>query len=467
MKNLILLAIFPALLFSTGCKFDDDDWVQPKGDGISNNDKNSIRNLSSKIISPNKIQVNFQVIDKDGKGVSDLTLADFILEENGAPIDAIESEASLSATENVYYEIKTVLLIDNSKSLSTKLSQVKDGAKVLVDNIGANQSISIYTFSEGIEKLIDFSKDKAMLAAAIDQIQLGSSSTNLYGALSQVLNTINPKFNSDTVIDGNVVLFTDGNDTQGSSTLQNTLSARGDKIVYAVALGEEIDKGVMNEIGNGKVLYSNDENELEKLFQEIQDDVLTYIRSFYFLNYSSPKRGANLHTFTLSGNEADFSSNSKIKKEFNSYFFFSPEPYNKIVDISDGVLGNSGFYKMVLRRKVDPEENEIIFHLENNYSNKDFHVFFIDFDPENKRQYSDYYNRSTNIYKAGVKGFLSLPTNRETKYLYLNSQSTYNTTIHSETGKFSNDLAITKPYYAVFVENYNGSEMVYLESGRM
>ena len=120
---------------------------------------------------------------------------------------------------------------------------------------------------------------------------------------------------------GFLVLLTDGSDTQGSSTLEEALSARGDKNIYTIGLGNEIDPAVLRQLGNAGFFPLTNVSELAEQFIEIQTEIALLADSFYWLNYLSPKRGNKDHTLELS--VKDNQINSTIQGNFNSNNFYS------------------------------------------------------------------------------------------------------------------------------------------------
>ena len=152
-------------------------------------------------------------------------------------------------------------------------------------------------------------------------IELGFASTNLYGAVIEGVSQWEDVYSTNRVQQGFLVLFTDGSDTQGSRTLQEAINARGGKKVYALGLGDEIDRSVLEEIGNAGFIPATNIGQLATKFADIQSEIALAANSFYWLHYMSPKRGDKDHTLKLiiKGNKED----SYITGGFNSAEFFS------------------------------------------------------------------------------------------------------------------------------------------------
>ncbi len=282
-----------------------------------------LTNHGISVSPPNIVHMLFQVTDLENKGIDNLTVDDFALTEDGENISVYESKMKISKRLYNPYLIKTVLMLDNSTSISdegTNLQLLKDAAKNFVDNMAVQQEIALYKFSSEPEKILDFTTDKTVLKSAIDNIGRGFASTNLYGSVIQGVSEWEDFIDPDDIVQGALVLFTDGNDTQGSSTLDQALEAIGEKKVYTIGLGSEIEPEILAMIGNQGSYNINEMSELNQVFLQIQQEIDAFANSFYWMEYSSPKRGAYDHTIYLS-----------LKN-------------NPIYSVSDGTFSSAGFY---------------------------------------------------------------------------------------------------------------------------
>ncbi len=270
------------------------------------------------------INIMFQVTDMDNRGVTNLTKENFILLENENPISPTESALNIRKRENIPYVLKTVLLIDNSSSVASTLNSIKDAASTLINNMTAKQELAIYVFSETPVLLQDFTDNKQLLLNAVSSIQQGFATTNLYGAIVTGLKRWEDNYSLSGIQQGALICLTDGSDTQGSSTLNDVLNERGDKKVYTIGLGSEIDENVLRQIGNSGYFKITNVSQVTTRFLEIQEDLNLYAGSFYWLNYMTPKRGNQNITIRLSiKDNVNISSNSYIFDEFNSQGFYS------------------------------------------------------------------------------------------------------------------------------------------------
>lgn len=238
------------------------------------------------------VQVLFQVTDYDGKGVSSLQKADFIVTENKGKID---SEADLRVgISSIPFELKTVLLLDITRSVEGMVPQIKAAARSLVESKLADQQIAIYTFDAETKLVKAFSKNKAELLAAIDGIpETGLvNSTNLYGAVIDVADLWEDNYTIDGIVDGSLVIFTDGRHNASQTiTLTDALDALGSRRAYVAALASsDLDESALKNLAKVPDRYfkAEDTAGLEKMFTDIQAEIQSLSNSIYFLYYQSP-----------------------------------------------------------------------------------------------------------------------------------------------------------------------------------
>ncbi len=273
---------------------------------------------------PSNVHVLFQVTDLTNRGISNLVVNDFEVYEDGQPLSPSESELQVSKYTQVPFKLRTVLMLDNSTSLQTQIDQIRIAAENFVRNISAEQEVAIYQFSEYPELLRDFTNNKDSLIATLQKYQLGFATTNLYGSVIEGASRWEDRYSINDILQGTMILFTDGRDTQGSSTLAAALSAVHNKVVYTVGLGSEIQPDILDAIGTAGYYPITDVNQLQTQFQLIQNKILDYANSFYQLEYKSPKRGNFDHTLTIRiKDNPHIGDNSYITGTFNSGGFSS------------------------------------------------------------------------------------------------------------------------------------------------
>jgi hypothetical protein len=274
---------------------------------------------------PDIVNVLFQVVDMNRIGVPNLVKENFEIFEDGEPITS-ESTIEIKRNDQLPYKIRTVLMLDNSTSLDGKYDQIREAASLFIRNLRPNQEVAIYQFSESPELIIDFTSNKDSLLKYIANYRKGFMTTNLYGAVIRGASRWEDKFTVDDLLQGSMIIFTDGKDTQGSSSLVEAVNAVGNKTVYTVGLAgaaDGIDVPILTAIGTKGFYPISDISQLTENFNKIQQSIVNFANSFYLMTYKSPKRGNFDHFLTI-----------KIKD--NSYM--GSEAY------ITGIYNSSGFY---------------------------------------------------------------------------------------------------------------------------
>ena len=264
-------------------------------------------------------------------------------------VDLDDSEVDLRKRDDMpsgyTYTLKTVLLIDNSPSIGGfDLDLIKDAAKAFVHRAfvnnpmddtdsgpllskqgGRQQEIAIWTFTEGGDSTTvwyDFGTFENDLAKAIDDIPQGYGATDFYGGMRDALNIWdnkqNPRGGNTALQQGVLVALTDGNHSlQGFNSREAVLGEIGDKQVITVGIGDDLaSRANVNDLiafGNAgyytvpdpgeniEITIVSDQKspkpwpkesektctELEKTMMDIQDKIVDYADSFYWLNYKS------------------------------------------------------------------------------------------------------------------------------------------------------------------------------------
>ncbi|MBK1834332.1 InlB B-repeat-containing protein [Roseibacillus ishigakijimensis] len=271
----------------------------------------------------------------------------FLVEEDGQEISLTESSFQVSKLDEADGLIKTVLMLDNSRSVFTQLGDLKEAAKRMVALRGERQLFAIYQFSEHPVLLQDFTSEENLLFAAIDSIERGASTTNLYGAALAGLEQWTDTYSLDYVERGYLVLFTDGSDQAALATEAEVLAARGDKQIFTIGLlNEETDTATLQALGSAGYSEVTVASDLIAVFSEIQQEIENDLNSFYWLNYLSPKRGDFERTLTVRLRENSYSgANSALNVVFNSAGFTEPEAK---VTIQRDVFNLDGLSELII-----------------------------------------------------------------------------------------------------------------------
>lgn len=327
LKTIIIISLALTLMFSfNSCKKDDDT--------PSNANSYVLKKHLIESELPCFVNIMFEVTDLTGKGVPNLVTSDFEVQEDGKAVSPTESAMTVKNKDGIAYNMKTILMLDNSASVGSNLDEIKNAAKNLVGKMVSQQEIALYVFSEEAIMVHDFTNDIGSLTTAINSISLGFATTNLYGSIETGVARWEDFYSTLAIEQGFIIVITDGSDTQGSSTLQDALDAIGDKKVYTVGLGSEQDVSALKQLGTAGYYSLENYSQLSEQFNEIQNEIISYANSFYYLYYMSPKRGNNDHSLKLMVKEnANSSQSAYIIDEFNSDGFYS---------VQQGVVINGG-----------------------------------------------------------------------------------------------------------------------------
>lgn len=274
------------------------------------------------------VQLLFQVTDFEHKGVPNLGYEDFVVRENNGRIDS-EADLKLSR-DSIPYALKTVLLLDITRSVEGLVPQIKEAARTLIHQKLPEQEIAVYTFDKETHLLQDFTTNKTALLSAIDGIpETGLvNSTNLYGAIIDVADTWEDQFSIQQIVDGSLVLFTDGrHNATPAITLQDAQNALYGKKTFVAALqSNDLDSLSLQALAERPERYflAQDIQRLEQLFSEIQVEIQRLSQSIYFLDYQSPITDPtprnNELIIEISGN-TNTGTDSRIREFFNSEGF--------------------------------------------------------------------------------------------------------------------------------------------------
>ena len=273
---------------------------------------------------PHEVKATFQVVDLNGTGVNALNLSNFEVYEDVLPLSQQESELSIVNHPTISNQLRTVLMLDNSSSVQSDIDKIKTSAKAIVNGIRSNQEVAIYAFSDRVYRLQDFTNNVSTLINVIDNnFTPGVKSTDFYGAVENGTAFWSDEISLTKILKGCMVIISDGNDTQGSSSLARAMRAVYNKLVYTIGLGNEIQPDILNAIGTGGSFSIGQENEIIKQFADIEQSLIKTANSFYDLSYKSPKRGSGTHTLQIKviGNQFT-GEQSSIFTTFSSLDFY-------------------------------------------------------------------------------------------------------------------------------------------------
>jgi hypothetical protein len=277
----------------------------------------NIRELDTRVGEPTAFGITtaFVVTDcKTGKGVSGLTTTSFTIEENGKPVDAIESASViLSRTAEPYLTI----VLDNTPTVrqSGATDAIADGAIALVENLSQaapNARVAVIWLDIKADVKQPFTNNFAAAKSAIEAYKsapAGTPSTNLYGGLvaavelsKQAQQARKDSLRNGVLTYGNIVVFTDGADNAAISTLQDAQTAVAETKDEVQMVGfkhsDELEPETFKQLGNAPAVLVTTIDELKTAFATKASQIASLSTGTYVLGYCTPK-AAGTHTVTI------------------------------------------------------------------------------------------------------------------------------------------------------------------------
>ncbi|MBF0621496.1 MAG: VWA domain-containing protein [Magnetococcales bacterium] len=267
------------------------------------------------------------------------------VQEDSGTLQTTETFPLLTSIDEINQTIRSVLVLDISTSLTQddlddlKTSAISFIEKHFSDTLTAvNREMAIYTFDDTVYLTADFSSDADSLTDAVNGISRGMSSTNLYGALETALdsfdNMLEPNDTGSYDLEyGFVILITDGVDNTDLTTLSDVITARGDKEVFTIGVGDDVDETVLSQIaqtsdqaeltGEESVFSLTDYTDLDTALDTIYSRINNYADGMYLLNYQSPKRDSS-HTLSLAITDNEYTgTDAELSDSFDADSFYS------------------------------------------------------------------------------------------------------------------------------------------------
>ncbi len=291
--------------------------------------------IESKAEMPAKVRLFFKIDLGDDNLFETLESEDFEIFEDGSQISRLESEAQIQREEGEFL-FTSILLLDLSASVlnDNELPSVKSAANSFINAVmplesdetfGAKE-MAIYWFDgeQDVHSLVPFTTDKVDLISGINSINetiSSDKSTNLNGAVVQGLSLMNSRLvearqDPDISAAGSLVIFTDGTDQASrvsTRDAQNAVNKAGtDNAIFTIGLGDEIDERTLRDFGRNGFELAENSFDLNATFLAVAQKVESESKSFYVLEYCTPKRSGE-HTIELRGNYEDSFGSFKTK----------------------------------------------------------------------------------------------------------------------------------------------------------
>ncbi len=250
---------------------------------------------------PDLEQMSIQKVDKSDFPVIKLRLGlttqqkarEFQVKENDRAIANVKV-----SSQDDKEPVAVTLLIDVSGSMKGQpLEGAKRAAKVFVMSARPKDRIAIVAFSSDVERVADFTDDKAALAEAIDGLE-ARGETAVFDALHEALNAAN----NQALGRHSMILLSDGADT-ASQVSAGTVGELAEKLeipVSAIALeSPEFDQGPLEEVARrsgGRLITALSSKALVSLY----DGLAAELHNRYQITFTSEteKSRANIEVET-------------------------------------------------------------------------------------------------------------------------------------------------------------------------
>lgn len=227
------------------------------------------------------VEVYASVHDQRGHFVDGLSRESFQILEDGKP-------QQIAAFDSTTQSLSCAILLDTTGSMNEALPRVKNSIVKLIDELGPEDSVAIYTFDQRLVVRQDFTTDKSAAKRAALRTR-AEGATALFDALSEAAQELSQRSGKKVLI-----LFTDGDDNS-SALNANAAVARAKKAgvpLYTIAEGEATRSRNLRKLlddlsqrTGGAAYEVKKPGEIEQVFHEISED----LRHLYLISYRPPE----------------------------------------------------------------------------------------------------------------------------------------------------------------------------------
>jgi Ca-activated chloride channel family protein len=273
------------------------------------------------------INVIATVVDSKGRTIPDLTVDDFILEEDGQPqtIKFLVPSADLPISIGV--------IIDTSLSMDSKIRTAQRAVDRFLSMIPEDDEVFLMTFARGASLIADFTTDRTKLTNALMTGVNLTGGTSLYDSLYQALQKVQQgRYEKKAVL-----LVTDGEDTTSLTRFDKALQyiRESEMLVYSVGIkgapvfdlgtdplsgnsrsnplsnnNTSVDMKVLNRFGeaSGGRAWEIAEATFGKNMDAVLDTVAAELRSQYSIGYypKHPARDGKWHSVRIRMKNPDY-----------------------------------------------------------------------------------------------------------------------------------------------------------------
>jgi VWFA-related protein len=228
------------------------------------------------------------LVARSGRSVRGLTAADFVLLDNGLP-------QTIQSADREDVPLHVILALDISESLSgSRLPMLIKASQTFVDQLAADDRVTLLTFQRRLELLTSESHDRAAVRAALGRLRSGGATSLRDGTYTGLML---PSSASERVL---LLVFTDGRDAGSWLGHADVLDAArvSNAVTYGVIVPDEDALPAFLEqvadLTGGRLMRAN-RNDLDASFQA----VLAEFRARYLLTYSPRDVSPGWHTIEV------------------------------------------------------------------------------------------------------------------------------------------------------------------------
>jgi Ca-activated chloride channel homolog len=272
------------------------------------------------------------VVDGKGRTVPNLTIDDFILEEDGQPqtIKLLSPTAELPVSMGV--------LLDVSESMRSKIRTAQRALDRFFSMIDHDDEIFLMTFAMQASLIADFTPHRKELTTALMSGVNLSGGTSLYDSLNQALQKVKEGRYQKKL----VLLVTDGEDTTSVTRFDKALQTirESEMLVYSVGIKgapgfdletdplsgnarttrnfTTVDMKVLNQFGeaSGGRAWEISEAAFGKKMDEVLETIAAELRSQYSIGYypAHPVKDGKWHKVRIRMKNPDYFA--RARKEY-------------------------------------------------------------------------------------------------------------------------------------------------------
>lgn len=230
-----------------------------------------------------EVNVLFSASDWRGRFVSNLTLSDINVRDNG------EQPQSLTYfLRQSDLPLRIGILVDVSGSVGNVFPDQQQAAEIfLQQTLRPSDSASVITFSDQARVAQDFTGNLEALTGVIHRLKAGESSTAIYDAVKTSCKKLSQE--GDTSLNRRVlVLITDGEDNSSVAKIEDAIdtSLQSEVVIFALntnLVSESTDPLLkkLTENTGGRVLHARGPWELKMAFRRVNEQ----LRNQYLLGY--------------------------------------------------------------------------------------------------------------------------------------------------------------------------------------